>query len=211
MIVAIGFYGDQIQINHGSFGGWEPFGLERTVTQSNENILEEIDGKKALDLYKTYLGNYADQLPGSTLLFPLSLKVDGSKEELVRTILDIDQEKQSMTFAGNLPVGSKVRFMRANFDKLIDAAGLAANETLISSKGQKPQYALLISCVGRKLVLENRIEEEIEAVQEYLGKECLISGFYSYGEITPMNQSNNCQLHNQTMTITTFDEIIAEK
>lgn len=211
LIVAVGFYGNSIKINHGSFGGWEPFGLERTVTKSNSNVLEEIDGKKALDLYKLYLGDYAQQLPGSALLFPLSLTIHGTGEMLVRTILDIDNEKQSMTFAGNIPVGSKVRFMKANFDKLIDAAGLAANEALISSNFQKPQYALLISCIGRKLVLTERTEEEIAAVRDYLGEDCSISGFYSYGEITPINQSNDCQLHNQTMTITTFNEIITEK
>lgn len=205
VIAAIGFYGDAIQISHGSLGGWEPFGLERTVTKSEANVLHEIDNKKALDLYKLYLGEYAEQLPGSALLFPLSLKMENSNDEVVRTILNIDQENQSMIFAGNLPEGSKVRFMKANFDKLIDAAGEAAQESLVPKLGS-PKYALLISCVGRRLILDKRTEEEVEAVREIFGKDCVISGFYSYGEITPLNKKAECQLHNQTMTITTFDE-----
>lgn len=206
-IVAVGFYGENIQISHGSFGGWDPFGLERTVTKSNANILYEIDDKNALDLYKTYLGEYAEKLPGSALLFPLSLKTENSEDQVVRTILNIDTEKKNMTFAGNLPIGGRVRFMKANFDKLIDAAGIAAQNSLIPMRSSKPKYALLISCVGRKLVLNERTEEEVEAVREILGNDCTISGFYSYGEITPLNTESVCQLHNQTMTITCFNEL----
>ncbi len=206
VIVAIGFYGSAIKIGHGSFGGWDTFGLERTVTKSEANILHEIDGKNALELYKTYLGNYADSLPSSALLFPLSLRTENSDDEVVRTILSIDKENQSMVFAGNIPVGGKVRFMKANFDNLIDAAGQAAQITLTPFGSNKPKYALLISCVGRKLVLKERIEEEVEAVREILGEDCVLSGFYSYGEITPINNQMDCKLHNQTMTITCFDE-----
>ena len=193
-------------MSHGSIGGWESFGLEREVTKANENILFEIDGKNALDLYKTYLGKYAEELPGSALLFPLSIKLDNSENIIVRTILSIDEKKQCMTFAGDIPVGSKVRFMKANFDRLIDAASDAASTCLKMNKA-KPKLALLISCVGRKLILGNRTEEEIEAVSEIFGNQTLLSGFYSYGEISPLKPLANCELHNQTMTITCLNEI----
>lgn len=206
MIVAIGFYGSAIQIGHGSLGGWEPFGLERTVTRSEANVLHEIDDKNALDLYKTYLGEYAAQLPSSALLFPLALRMKDSEDEVVRTILSIDSANQSMVFAGNIPEGGRVRFMKANFDNLIDAAGEAAQYTLAPFGKSKPKYAMLISCVGRKLVLKERTEEEVEAVRDILGTDCVLSGFYSYGEITPFNKQMDCRLHNQTMTITSFDE-----
>ena len=205
-IIAVGFYGNHLEVSHGSIGGWESFGLEREVTKANENVLFEIDGKNALDLYKTYLGKYAEELPGSALLFPLSIKLDNSENIIVRTILSIDEKKQCMTFAGDIPVGSKVRFMKANFDRLIDAASDAASTCLKMNKA-KPKLALLISCVGRKLILGNRTEEEIEAVSEIFGNQTLLSGFYSYGEISPLKPLANCELHNQTMTITCLNEI----
>ena len=205
-IVAIGFYGEKLKLSHGSLGGWESFGLEREVTKAKSNVLFEIDHKNALDLYKNYLGKYADELPSSALLFPLSLTLSQNQEPIVRTILSINEKNQSMTFAGDVPVGSKVRFMKANFDRLIDAASEAASNCLAIG-GTSPKLALLISCVGRKIILGNRIDEEVEAVSEIFGNKTALTGFYSYGEISPLKPFTNCELHNQTMTITCIDEI----
>lgn len=205
-IIALGFYGDKLQVSHGSLGGWESFGLERTVTKSNKNILYEIDHKNVLELYKTYLGKYAQDLPAAALWFPLSIKLNESEDVIVRTILSIDEQKQSMTFAGDLPLGSKVRFMKANFDKLIDAASDAASHCL-QMHTFTPKLALLISCVGRKLILTNRIEEEVEAVSDVFEHATLLTGFYSYGEISPLHPFSGCELHNQTMTITCINEL----
>lgn len=204
-IIAIGFYGDKLELSHASLGGWESFGLERTVTRSQNNILSEIDHKNALDLYKKYLGKYADSLPSSALLFPLSLKVDEDSTPVVRTILSINEKNNMMIFAGDLPKGSKVRFMKANMDRLIDAASDAAHECLMMSPN--PKLALVVSCVGRKLVLGERVAEEAEIVRDVLGKDSIVTGFYSYGEISPLKPFGKCALHNQTITITTVNEI----
>lgn len=205
-IVAIGFYGNAIHFGFGSEGGWSDFGPEREVTHSENNILYKIGDRFALDLYKEYLGKYAEELPGSSLYFPLSMKERSDSEPIVRTILSIDEEKKSMTFAGNIPTGSMVRLMKGNFDKLIDASYNAA-EAISKSLQHEPQLALLVSCVGRKIVLGNRIEEEIEAVKDVFGNKMLVCGFYSYGEISPTLSKVACELHNQTMTITTMYEL----
>lgn len=205
-VIAIGFYGEKLQVSHGSIGGWESFGLERTVTKSDKNVLYEIDDKSVLELYKNYLGKYAEELPGSALLFPLSIKLNDKDDLIVRTILSVDEQNQSMTFAGDLPLGSKVRFMKANFDKLIDAASDAANNCL-RMNSISPKVALLISCVGRKVILNNRIDEEVEAVSDIFNNTTLLTGFYSYGEISPLRPFSGCELHNQTMTITCLNEL----
>ncbi|RYE18006.1 MAG: histidine kinase [Sphingobacteriales bacterium] len=204
-VIAIGFYGDKLHVSHGSSGGWDEFGPERTITRAEKNVLYEIDGKNALDLYKEYLGDYVNELPGSALLFPLSIRVNGSDKNLVRTILAIDEQEKSMTFAGNLPEGSKVRLMKANFDKLIKASSQAAKNTLFIP-GNDAQLAILVSCVGRKLVLNDMTDDELEAARQVLGSKTAIAGFYSYGELSPFSKGSQCELHNQTMTITTFTE-----
>ncbi len=205
LVVAVGFYGQHLCVHHGTRGGWEMFGPERTVTKSTGNVLYEINGKNALDLYKLYLGPDAAKLPGSALLFPLAIKKDAESELVVRTILSIDELSGSMTFAGDIPEGAQVRFMRANFDRLTDAAYHAALDTKKSGE-QPPKLALLISCVGRKLILQGRTEEEVEAIDEVFNQQTILTGFYSYGEISPFVDGTSCQLHNQTMTITTFSE-----
>lgn len=204
-IVVIGFYGNYIATTYGSVGGWGPFGNERLITRSKGNVLYELDGKPALSIYKHYLGEHARELPGAGLLFPLSIRSKGSENSLVRTILSVNEAESSLTFAGNMPEGSYARLMKANFDKLIEGASNAAQDS-IHNRSSKPDLAILISCVGRRLVLNQRIEEEIEVIREIYGQSTAIAGFYSYGEISPSINFTKCELHNQTMTITTFTE-----
>lgn len=206
VVVAIGLYGEALRVGHGSHGGWDEFGQERMVTYSEGNVLFKIDGRSALSLYKEYLGPYAEELPGSALFFPLSMRVDGSDHKLVRTILSVNDEDDSMTFAGDMPYGARVRLMKANFDRLIDAATTSANSSFKALGDMRPEFALLVSCVGRKLVLQGRVEEEVEAARAVLGSDACITGFYSYGELSPFNPKAVCDLHNQTMTITTLSE-----
>jgi hypothetical protein len=205
IIAAIGLYGERLKVGFGSLGGWDAFGPERLVTRSAANILYELDGQPALGLYKKYLGEYAKDLPASGLLFPLSLRT-AAGESVVRTILGVNDAEHSLTFAGDMPQGGHARFMKANFDRLIDGAVGAAQTSYEAIGSTSPELALLISCVGRKLVLKQRIEEEVEGVQDVLGQETVLAGFYSYGEISPFTPSAKCELHNQTMTITTLSE-----
>ena len=204
-VAALGFYGSHLAIGHGSIGGWDEFGPQRIVTRAEENVLYELDGQPALDLYKTYLGDEAENLPGSALLFPLKVRpTPDSKNDVVRTIVAIDEEKRSMTFAGDVPEGYTAQLMRANFENLIDGAAAAAELAAVTAGGDK--LAILISCIGRKLLLGQRIGEEVEVVRETLGGELPQIGFYSYGEISPHSVSGMCELHNQTMTVTVLSE-----
>jgi hypothetical protein len=205
-IAALGLYGDGLRIGYASLGGWDPFGPERLITRSSGNVLYELDGRSALDLYKTYLGPHASDLPASGLLFPLSLRAGEGDTPVVRTILAVDEEHSSMTFAGDVPEGCYARFMKANFDRLIDGAVGAARTSYEAVGSASPDLALLVSCVGRKLVLAQRVEEEVEGVRDILGEGTVLAGFYSYGEISPFTPDARCELHNQTMTITTFSE-----
>ncbi len=208
MIAALGFYGTRLRVGYGSLGGWDPFGPERLITKSSGNVLYELDGQSALALYKRYLGEHATGLPATGLLFPLALRSASSGERgLVRTILAVNEDEQSMTFAGDMPEGMFARLMKANFDRLIEGASGAAKASRQTGGAAQPELALLISCVGRKLVLGQRIEEEVESVREVLGENAVMTGFYSYGEISPFTPTARCELHNQTMTITTFAEV----
>ncbi len=207
IVLAIGFYGSQLSVGYGSMGGWDSFGVDRMITRSTGNVLYELDDQPALELYKKYLGSYAANLPSSALLFPLSLLKPNSDQALVRTVLGINEADGSMTFAGDLPQGEYVRLMKANTDKLISGAQGAAKMAKQSIGMNDAQLAILISCVGRRIVLKQRVEEEIEIVHDVIGTQSAVTGFYSYGEISPLKPfENHCELHNQTMTITVFNE-----
>ncbi len=203
-IAAIGFYGE-LMVKSGCFAGWQEFGAERVVTKSAANVVYEIDGQPALALYKKYLGDLAAELPGSGLRFPLSVQADKNAKPIIRTLLAIDEDAQSLTFAGDVPQGYLCKLMKTNLDNLIDSAGLAA----AAAKPGNPRangLCLVVSCVGRRLVLGQLVEEELEIVRDNLGDHTAITGFYSYGELAPFSDILQCQLHNQTMTLTTIYE-----
>ncbi|WP_437779375.1 FIST N-terminal domain-containing protein [Sorangium sp. So ce1097] len=210
VVAAVGLYGEHVVIQHGSKGGWDKFGPERVITRSAGNVLHEIDGRPALSLYKEYLGDKAAELPASALLFPLALRATAKDEKfLVRTVLAVDHEAQSMTFAGDVPEGHLVQLMKADFERLIGGAEQAARSASEAGRaGGDGALAIAISCVGRRIVLGDRTEEEVEAVLDVLPKGTRVTGFYSYGEISPY-ATGHCDLHNQTMTLTVLSESLS--
>jgi hypothetical protein len=203
-ISVIGFYGNEISSRTGSYGGWDSFGIDRIVTRSHENIVYEIDNQPALDLYKSYLGDMSAQLPGSALFFPLEMRIDEKSDVLVRTILGVNDVDKSMTFAGNIPEGSSVKLMKTNVDRVIDGAEKAA--VIANKETTSSELVLMVSCVGRKLVLKQLVQDEIEAVVNQFSEGTQFCGFYSYGELLKSSFSDNCELHNQTMTVTVISE-----
>ena len=206
-VAAVGFYGDRVRIGHGSAGGWDEFGPRRRITRSQGNVLYQVDNKPALDLYKRYLGDEADGLPGTALLFPLRIHDPQHPEyELVRTVLAVDHETNSMTFAGDMPEGWVAQLMRGNLDRLAAGAADAAKQAA-SGLNERDGVAILVSCIGRRLLMGQRAVEEVEAASVELGNRMPRLGFYSYGEISPHGGSGVCQLHNQTMTVTVISEM----
>jgi len=203
-VVAFGIYGKSLEITFGSRGGWDAFGPIRTVTRSKANVLFELDGKPALDIYKQYLGDKIKELPASGLLFPFQLLKDNQDSlGLVRTILSVDEKEKSLTLAGDIPQNGLVRLMHTTNEGLVAGAKSAAE--LASPSNTSDSLGILISCVGRKIVMGVDVEDELEAVREVF-KGTVLTGFYSYGEICPQDKFSPCSLHNQTMTITCIRE-----
>ncbi|MDE2622490.1 MAG: FIST C-terminal domain-containing protein [Betaproteobacteria bacterium] len=202
-LAAVGLYGD-LHAASGCFAGWQEFGAERHVTHAEGNVVHAIDGQPALALYKRFLADQANDLPGNGLRFPLSIRASRNEQPVIRTLLAVDEASQTLTFAGDVPQGSLCRLMKTNLDDLIESAGLAA---AAARRGPgEPGLCLVVSCVGRRLVLGQLTEEELDQVRDTLGPDMAITGFYSYGELAPFSDLQQCQLHNQTMTLTTLHE-----
>ena len=206
-IAAVGLYGDSLKIGYGSQGGWLPFGPERLITAAEGSTLVELDGKPVLDLYKKYLGPEAKNLPAAGVLFPLSIRNEDSEEAIVRSTIQVNDLDKTIGFAGDMPVGWYARFMRAVPDDLIDGAIGAAKIAKDATGGTRIGLVFLISCIGRKSVLKQLVEEETESVHECFGSSPLMTGFYSYGEIAPLGPGHKAVLHNQTMTVITISEV----
>ncbi len=204
-VVAVGFYGDSLTIESGCYSGWKEFGILRKITKSIDNIVYEIDNKSALELYKKYLGEYAKSILESALNFPISIKVPNSNNSIIRSVIGVDEKSSTLIFAGDVPEGYHGRLMKGSIDNLIDGAMVASNQ--IKKINHHTALAIVVSCIGRRVVLKQLIEEELEVISDNLGVSVELAGFYSYGEIAPFSDNLlSCNLHNQTMTITVIYE-----
>ncbi|MCK5854457.1 MAG: FIST C-terminal domain-containing protein, partial [Sulfurovaceae bacterium] len=205
-VVAIGFYGESLTIESGCAGGWNEFGMLRKITKSTNNIVYEIDGKPALELYKKYLGNYAKELEeGSALNFPMNIRTNRDDIPITRSVLSVDEETQSLVFAGDVPTGSFAKLMRTSVNDLIDGSETAAKQ--IRKINNNTSLGLVVSCIGRRFVLKQLTDDELEVIKDTLGESINLVGFYSYGELAPFsNELLSCKLHNQTMTLTVIYE-----
>ena len=206
LMIAVGLYGPALITASGALGGWKPYGPPRTVTKSSKNVVFEMDGKPALPLYRMYIGEaFSRGLPGSGLKFPLAVIEEGKRDiEKIRTLLAINVKDNSLTFAGNVDEGEIVRLCQTNHERLVDGAGAAANlvmSGLGDNKTNQTGLALCVSCVGRKGVMAELVGDEVKLVQQILGAQTTVTGFYSYGELAPRPNTNDSVLHNQTMTI----------
>jgi hypothetical protein len=207
-IAAVGFYGDAIKVSYGTMSGFDGFGPIRQVTKSQGNRLQEIEGESAVKLYEAYFGAKSDRYSEEALNFPLSVRRTKESDPLIRTLVNLDEESQSMLLAGDVPQGHYVQFMKGNLERIVEGALDSANQALKRLE-EKPEFAILVSCLGRRLTLKQSVEDETEGVLQILqkaNKECVVTGFYSYGEIAPLGEEVGCEIHNQTMTITLFSE-----
>ena len=210
MVIAVGIYGDNAMVTSGALGGWRPYGPPRKITRAVKNIVYELDGKPALPLYKMYIGYYANTLPASGLNFPFAIMSEDKSITVIRTLLAVDESANSMTFAGNVAEGSTVRFLKSDHDSLVNGASDAARQILGKQVNLNDKaLAICVSCVGRKLVMEDQVSDEVFAVQRLLGVQTSITGFYSYGEICSGEDDGHSMLHNQTMTIAYLSEHMA--
>jgi len=206
VIVGIGFYGNDLKVGFGALKGLTSLGVDRIVTKSEKNIVYEIDGEPAYGLINRLIGLDSFGVGNSLKLLPLSIRANVIDRSTIRSITDLNKEEGYIKFSGNISEGSYLRLMKSNINRIINAAEGAAEESIIPIGNTHTDLAIITSCIGRRNVLKELVEEEIEAVRDVIGEDATITGFYSYGEISPYISNKKCQLHNQSIVVTTFSE-----
>ena len=200
--VAIGFYGSSVRVGQGVAGGWDTLGPSRHVTRSEGATVFEFDGQPALDLYERLVG---DASTLARLRHPFAFKSDpDTAQDVIREVVAVDKVEKSITFIDKVPQGWWGQILRGVDDRLVDGASRAARRAgLNGSDGDA--LGLVVSCIGRKWVMGQRIGDETEAVQEEAPGTPTI-GFYSYGEIAPHNRTGRCTLHHASVSVTVLSE-----
>ncbi|MBI1976745.1 MAG: FIST C-terminal domain-containing protein, partial [Candidatus Omnitrophica bacterium] len=194
--------------------GWSPIGKPRKVTQSYLNRVNELDGTPASNLYAEYFGGAAEELKREslarlTLAYPLGMSVPGEEEYLLRNVLRVDAATGALIYSADIPQQSYVRLMMGSSDTILSAARKAASQAMSGLNGKKPLLAFVFNSVARKKLLRFQAREEIAAIQETVGPETPIAGFYSYGEQAPLRAAihrGESHFHNESVVVVTISE-----
>ena len=191
--------------------GFESIGNRFWCTESQGNVVRKFDDEAALDLYKEFLGEERSQrLPGVCLEYPFGLidekvSIGGKEYFQLRCGLAVDHEKKTITLAASIPEGGAITLTTASRGDIINGAEMAAQQAKESLEGAAPKAILMFSCVGRNLVLGRRTEEEVAAVKKVLGEDVPLIGFYTYGEIGPIDKMEPhlsvTKFHNETVVV----------
>lgn len=213
-IVAVAFEGD-FEFSTGVGCGWFPVGIAKKVTKATGNVVYELDGQPALQVYEKYLGRHASKLPAVGVEYPLGLlaptsEPDDSDTFVCRATMGVDHQAGSITFAGDIPEGVWVKMTMGYESDIIQAATEAARTAMDKLLGRnpeiKPKIVFIYSCMARKIVLGSKTQNEIAAVQNIVGDTIPIIGFYTYGEFAPAGESNASYFHNETVTLSIIGE-----
>lgn len=213
-LIGVAFVGE-FKFGTGVQSGWTTIGMAKQVTKAEKNVLYELDGKPALEVYEKFLGQNASLLPAVGVEYPLGLlgpsgDVDEDDYYLCRATMGVDRVKGTVTFAGDIPEGAFVKMTMGSESDILQAVQKAASQALERLKNGnasvKPAAVFFYSCMARKIVLGSRTNEEISAIKKIVGDDVPIIGFYSYGEYAPAGKEMNSHLHNETATLTLISE-----
>ena len=206
--IAVGFCSPRIQVANGVSSGWRPFGPTRRVTRSAHHILHELDNESALAMYRRYLGHHINDWQTARLLFSFEM-LDANRREtgLIRAVQSFDEQAGSLILTDDILEGGYLRLMHASTNSLVCGAETAIDQALQTQIDGNEKLAFIVSCVGRRVIMGQQAEEEIDAVLPHLNPQFRVAGFYSHGEFgTPGGQDISPQILNETMSITLLGE-----
>ena len=204
-VVGMGFSGT-FTVSTGVQSGWSPVGIAKKVTRAAENVVYELNGQPALEVYERFLGKHACKLPAVGVEYPLGLvdrHGDLGEEDfcLLRATMSVNREEGSISFAGEVLEDSWVRLTCGDHTSILSAAESAARRALENLGTATPSLVFVFSCMARKIVLGRRTSEESDMIRGILGDNVPMLGFYTYGEYCPLTVGQRNLFHNETVTI----------
>ena len=215
-VVGMLFCSDKIKTGTGVRSGWESVGSRFKCTKAKGNIVYKFGDKTALQVYTEYLGSArAKKLPAIGLEYPMGLvderaKIEGYDYFQIRCPLAVNEKDGSVTFAAAIPEGKEVTLTYSSRTSIINGSKLSAIQSRKTLGGATPKLIMMFSCVARKMVLGRRTNDEINSVKQVFGKNIPLIGFYTYGEIGPIDKRiqslKSTRWHNETVVLWVLGE-----
>lgn len=190
--------------------GTDPTGIELTVTRVRDHVIEEIDGRPALDVWCEHLGVEAVRDVENTVSWALGIKPPpGATYEgmFTRTPFAIDVDKRTFTLQAPIPVGSKVQVCVRTKEAVFDRALAMGRRLRARLAGKKPVLALSFECAARPspFLGPELASREVVELQASIGPEIPWLGMYAWGEIAPL--VGRSEFHNYTLPLCILCEV----
>jgi len=183
-----------LKVSMGVAHGWNGVGQEAIVTKAEGDRVYEIDNEPVAEFYRRYLG-VAEPAQAN----PLAVFDEQADRHYLRAPVYYDDEDGAAVFLGSVPEGASVHISMASTDEILAGTDSSFNEALEGyPEESQPEGALIASCVVRNLLLGSRTSDELERIREGLGSETPVSGFYAFGEISPLGEGSTPRFHNET-------------
>lgn len=204
-VVAVGLYGEQIDVQFETAGGWEPFGPTLEVNAADGHVLKKVEGERALDLYRRYLGDRVACLPVDALHYPFQV-VSDKQLPVIRSVVAYDETAGTLTLSGRIAPKDTLQLCRTTGEELVERSRKHAIKTPPASS-LNHRLALVVGSIGRRHLLKERSAEDLAAARHLFGRDVKTLGFYAYGELGPTPaKGRGCMLHNQTLAVTVLSE-----
>jgi hypothetical protein len=205
-VVALALRGP-LHISTAARSGYLPISIARTATRVEAgNVLLELDGRPALDVYREFLGPRAGEMPAVSVEFPLGIVQEGREAApaLTSAIFKVDEARRALILGGDIPAGGQLRILSAARTEVL--AGAKAATELACRGLPNPDVALLFNCMSRKVSLGPRYKDEYAGALSLLPAELPKVGFYTFGELSPMHGVTEHHESTYTLALLKLDE-----
>ncbi len=192
----------EIGVTHGTV----PLGMEVTITRAKGNIIYEIDGRPAFDVWKSLVAA-GDSLSTEDMAhwaigIALPENLQGEYEGCItRSLFKTDPESGSIYLQSEIHEGTRVVFHHRTFEAVIDRAVRMGKRLRGQIGDASPHFVLSFECGARSgpFLGHRGALDELCQVQEAVGSEIPWLGMYAWGEIAPVSSRN--YFHNYTFPV----------
>jgi hypothetical protein len=197
-------FSGNIIFSSGLASGWTPIGHKKKTTKVDHNIVYEVDQEPILDFYNRYVGGDYKRVPTE---YPLAVfPNENSEKYYIRSPYTFNEKDRSVTFFGDVPENVVVQLVSGSIEKMSMASESALKEAIEAYKGNKPEAALVFTCSARKAILGLKVDKEYHYLQKNMPDHFPICGFYTYGEICPLENGRESYFHNGTIAVLLIGE-----
>ncbi|MEZ5069499.1 MAG: FIST N-terminal domain-containing protein [Bacteroidales bacterium] len=185
--------------------GWTPIAGPFRVSAAKGNVVQELDHKPAFEVYKLYVEKHSGQTLTPENFFsiakayPFGITKIGA-EKIVRDPIAVGED-DSLICVGEVERGAFLDLLHGQKERLISAAGLAAQKAKKNLGDSPGEFVVFIDCISRVLYLEEDFDRELEEVS--LQNDLPLFGALTIGEIAN-NGKDYLEFYNKTSVIGCF-------